>query len=216
MTTTALPAAERYAKWLNEPYVHMFVLDTEEQRELIHRLRDQAELWLAGLGIDQFTASPESKSAFAHDDIDRLFDAGQFVAFPQSTDVGAKIPGSIGALAAITEPDPDFWTPEEMAEPQAYLSRFLTAEHGRHYGTNLLFQIERLEQYRGSHWIRLDCWRTNKKLHDYYIRHRFERVRTQIVPGRMSGELFQFDLRPKQRVYTGEEVVRSNGGDIGI
>jgi hypothetical protein len=212
VTQTPLSAAERYSEWLDKPYCTLFVLESEEHRELVHRLRDEAEAWLAKLGIDQFTASPASKSAYAHQDIDRLFDAGQFVGIHESEyGTGRKLPG-IGAVVAITEPDPDFWTPEEIAEPQGYLSRFLVSEHGRHYGTNLLFAVERLERYYGSDWLRLDCWRTNKKLHEYYLRQGFDRIRTEVVPGRMSGELFQFDLnRPATTFHLEHDEPRNYG-----
>lgn len=193
MTKTMLSVSDRYADQLDQLCTLVF-LETEEHRALVHRLRDEAEAWLAAQGIDQFTASPASKSAHAHDDIDRLFDAGQFLGVNKSDENGARLP-EIAAVAAITEPDPDFWTPEEMTESQAYLSRFLVAEHGRNYGLDLLFGIRGAELRRGTRWLRLDCWRTNTKLHDYYLRHGFERVRTEVVPGRMSGELFQYDLK---------------------
>lgn len=201
MTKTMLSLTERYADQLTpenrQHFPPMFFLETEEHRATVHQLRDEAETWLAAQGIDQFTASPASKSALAHDDIDRLFDAGQFLAVPRSAANGGGIPGTIGAVAAVTEPDPDFWTTEEMAEPQAYLSRFLVAEHGKNTGLHLLFALQAAESRRGSRWIRLDCWRTNRKLHEYYLRNGFDRVRTEVVPGRMSGELFQLDLRKR-------------------
>ena len=189
MTKTMLSLSERYAE-LDERYLHpLVILENEEHRQLVHRLRDESAKWLAGRGIDQYSTGPHSKSARGHEGIDRLFDAGQFV--------GWDVAGRIVSVAAITEPDPDFWTPEEMAEPQAYLTHFHVAEHGKHHGLHLLFAIRGNERRIGSRWLRLDCWRTNTKLHDYYLRFGFERVRTEVVPGRMSGELFQYDLRER-------------------
>jgi hypothetical protein len=206
VTFPSTSVADRYANQDPESLRPLVVLTSENQRELIHQLRDQAEAWLASRGIDQYTASPQSKSAFAHADIDRLFEAGQFVGIQKPDERGAVNPDSpIAAVLAITEPDPDFWTPEEMAEPQAYISRFLVAEHGGFHGKNLLFAVQKAEVRHGSRWLRLDCWRTNKKLHQYYLDHGFQRVRTQTVEGRMSGELFEFDLQKRATAIELEE-----------
>ncbi|GAA1566710.1 hypothetical protein GCM10009789_20270 [Kribbella sancticallisti] len=192
MKMVALSAPERYADQEKRWFPPLTFLETEQQRRLVHQLRDQAEQWVASKGLDQYEHGPHSKSEYAHADIDRLFDAGQFV--------GRCVDNRIVAVVAITEPDPDFWTPAEMAEPQGYLTRFLVAEHGKFHGQALLSAVETAEIRRGSKWLRLDVWRTNTKLHDYYLRQGFERVRTAVVPGRMSGELFQMDLHRPGRV----------------
>jgi hypothetical protein len=193
-TDTSLVAryADQFTPELRPFFPPLTFLETEDHRRLIHDLRDQAEAWLRMQGIDQFTASAASKSAHAHDDIDRLFDAGQFAGLSEN--------GDIKAVVAITDPDPDFWTPSEVAEPQGYLSRLLVAEHGRFYGQRLLFAVQAAEIRLGSRWLRLDCWRTNAKLHAYYLARGFVRVRTAVVPGRMSGELFQYDLHRRSDV----------------
>lgn len=156
-------------------------LHSTEHRDLVHTLRSNAERWLEGKGLDQYQRGP--RSAAAHEDIDRLFDRGEFV--------GLELDGRIAAVVAITDPDPDFWTPEEMTEPQGYISRFLVAEHGTGAGAKLLDTVATREADRGARWLRLDCWRSNTGLHDYYLRHGFEHVRTMEVPGRNSGALFQ-------------------------
>ena len=45
--------------------------------------------------------------------IDRVFDRGDFV--------GLEVDGQLVAVGAVTSPDPDFWTPAERAQPQAYV-----------------------------------------------------------------------------------------------
>lgn len=152
-----------------------------EHRDLVHTLRGNAERWLAEKGLDQYQRGP--RSAVAHQDIDRLFDQGEFVGLVQDD--------RIAAVVAITDPDPDFWTPAEMAEPQGYISRFLVAEHGTGAGAALLDAVAAREAARGAQWLRLDCWRSNTGLHAYYLRHGFEHVRTMEVAGRNSGALFQ-------------------------
>lgn len=186
MSQVLASAVERYADQDKRWFPPLVFLASEAERELVHQLRDDAAAWLAGRGIDQYTTGPHSRSDRAHDDIDRLFDAGQFV--------GVSDDGRITAVIAITEPDPDFWSPEEMAEPQAYLTRFHVAEHGKFHGFKLLAALKAAEVRHGSKWLRLDCWRTNTRLHEYYRRQGFKRVRTEVVPGRASGELFQYDL----------------------
>src|SRR6266540_723370 len=109
MIMSAMSLEERYADQDKRWFPPLTFLRDEKHRELIHRLRDDAEEWVASKGLDQFTAGPHSKSEFAHDDIDRLFDAGQFV--------GRVYEGRVVAVVAITEPDPDLWTRDEMTEP---------------------------------------------------------------------------------------------------
>lgn len=181
-----ISAKERYADQDPKWFPPLEALYSDEHRRLIHNWRAEAERWLSNKGISQYTAGPHSKSATSHERIDRLFDAGQFV--------GQTKDGHLTAVVAITEPDPDFWTPAEVSEPQGYLTHFHVGEHGHFHGTQLLFAVMTAETRRGSHWLRLDCWRGNTKLHEYYLRHHFERVRSVIVPGRSSGELFQYDL----------------------
>lgn len=157
---------------------------SETHRELVHQLRNEAEEWLASKGLDQYQRGPRAQ--LAHKDIDRLFDAGQFVGW---FDGGEPL-----AVVALTDPDPDFWTVEEMAEPQGYLSRFLVREHGCGHGDKLLDAVIHDQAARQRQWLRLDCWRTNTALHQYYLNHGFKHLRTETVPGRWSGALFQRPL----------------------
>ncbi|REF37721.1 GNAT family N-acetyltransferase [Thermasporomyces composti] len=156
-------------------------LRDEHNRVLIHQLRTHAEQWLAAKGLDQYRGP---RSHLVHPDIDRLFDKGAFV--------GWVIDGDVKAVLAIDEHDPDFWTREEMAEPGVtYITRFMAREHGHGYGASLLRALAEREASRGQRYIRLDCWRTNTRLHEYYRTQGFRHVRTEIVEGRMSGALFE-------------------------
>ena len=161
----------------------------EEHRTLVHRLRDEAEQWLAAKGLDQYRGP---RSRLAHDDIDRLYDKEAFY--------GWLVDGEVKAVVAVDEHDPDFWTVEEMTEPGVtYITRFLVAEHGRGYGAALLEALAEHEAARGQRLMRLDCWRTNTGLHRYYLQHGFRHVRTEVVPGRMSGALFERSFETEQR-----------------
>jgi hypothetical protein len=100
----------------------------------------------------------------------------------------------------------DSLRPVPDASPEAPQSNFRcghcdVAEHRRF---RVLSAVESAE--RGSKRLGLDCWRTNSKLHDYYLRRGFKRVRTEVVPGRMSGEPFQFDPLHSGTVETYPEL----------
>lgn len=152
-------------------------------RQMIHHIRGEAERWLSTRGTDQYQRGIDPVAV--RRTIDQEVDAGQFV--------GWKVDGRIVAVAALIEPDDELWTPEEVAEPQTYLSRVLVGpgQHGHGYGAALIGAIDEQAAKRGDRWLRLNCWTTNTRLHDYYRAHGFEYVRTSDRTDRMSGALFQ-------------------------
>lgn len=166
----------------------MLITLDESHRQLVHQVRDEAGEWLATKGTDQYRGGLDM--AKVHANIDHDFDKFPFV--------GWQIDGRVVAMMALIDPEPDFWTPEELAEPQTYISRFFVVEHGKRYGSILLEAVIEQARRDGKHWVRLNCWSTNAKLHKYYISHGFEHVRTRDIPGRMSGAAFQRDLRPQR------------------
>lgn len=164
----------------------MLIQLDESHRQLVHQVRDEAGEWLATKGTDQYRGGLDM--AKVHANIDHDFDKYPFV--------GWEIGGRVVAMMALIDPEPEFWTPEELAEPQTYISRFFVVEHGKDYGSTLLRAVIDRARDNGSRWIRLNCWSTNTKLHKYYIEHGFEYVCTHNIPGRMSGALFQRRLAP--------------------
>lgn len=165
---------------------HLVRLTSDEQRRTVHRFREQAEVWLRERGADQFQPESDTQASQAHAIIDRVFDAGEFV--------GLEINSSLVAVGAVTDPDPDFWTEDERADPQVYVGRLLVASHGSRYGTQLLAKIAQVAVDQGAPVMRLDCWRSSKGLHDYYRRLGFRHLRTVPVTGRGSGALFELDI----------------------
>lgn len=159
----------------------MLITLDESHRKLVHQVRDDAGEWLATKGTDQYRGGLDM--AKVHANIDHDFDAYPFV--------GWMVDGEVVAMMALIEPEADFWTADELAEPQTYISRFFVVEHGKGYGSALLTAIVNLAREEGKRWVRLNCWSTNTKLHSYYVQHGFEHVRTCHVQGRMSGALFQ-------------------------
>ena len=74
------------------------------------------------------------------------------------------------------------WTPQEQAEPAAYVSRLIVSRDlaGQGLGASLIdwAGLHGVRQWRAD-WIRIDVWTTNTGLHNYYKRHGFEYVRTR-------------------------------------
>ncbi|MEQ4209889.1 GNAT family N-acetyltransferase [Actinopolymorpha sp. B9G3] len=161
----------------------MLVKLDQTHRELVHRIRRHAEEWLSDKGTDQYRRGVDPDAVRCS--IDHQVDTGAFV--------GWCVDGEVVAVVALIEPDTELWTPEEVKEPQTYISRLLVAEnhHGKGHGAALLGAVAVQVRGRGDRWIRLNCWTTNTRLHAYYEAHGFEHVRTVDIPGRMSGALFQ-------------------------
>ncbi len=162
----------------------MLITLDESHRQLVHQVRDEAGEWLATKGTDQYRGGLDM--AQVHANIDHDFDTYPFV--------GWEVDGRVVAMMALIEPEIDFWTSEELSEPQVYISRFFVVEHGKGYGAALLEAVAEKARQENKDWIRLNCWSTNTELHRYYERHGFVHVRTANVPGRMSGALFQRKL----------------------
>ena len=102
--------------------------------------------------------------------------------------------GDEGLLATFIlspEPDRDFWTPVEISQPSRYVSKLATRDGFSGVGAAILDWCEQCSARSGAKWLRLDAWRTNSKLHDYYKAQGFEHLRTVAPPGRNSGALFQ-------------------------
>ncbi|WP_189172298.1 GNAT family N-acetyltransferase [Pilimelia anulata] len=104
----------------------------------------------------------------------------------------------VGTITLETSGDPDFWTPTELAEPALYLSKLATlpSRAGEELGALLLDWACDHAYRRGVPEVRLDAWRTNPALHDYYRHRGWTYLRTEVTPGRQSGALFVRAARP--------------------
>jgi len=161
-------------------------LHTEQQRQVVHDFRDRAEKMARGSRDGPVPARLTNRSRRAHQIIDRVFDQGDFV--------GLEVDDELVAVGAVTSPEPDFWTPAERAQPQAYVGRFRVADHAHGYGEQLLARIADEAIEHGLPIVRLDCWRTSTGLHNYYRRLGFRHLGTRPVVGRGSGTLCEIDL----------------------
>ncbi|EME57976.1 GNAT family N-acetyltransferase, partial [Amycolatopsis decaplanina] len=101
----------------------------------------------------------------------------------------------IVACFALAGADPAFWTPAEAAQPALYLYKFILRSDRRGYGLGevLLDWCAQRAADTGARWLRLDCWRTNTGLHNYWLRHGFRQLDIREHPVRNSGALFERD-----------------------
>jgi hypothetical protein len=152
----------------------------------ILELRDHVEKWLNDSSQDQFQNQEFSIRSHAH--IQRLVHERRFVIL-QGEDKRRL------AVGALVPPDPDFWNEGDNLSDAWYVARLMTDEHGRDYGAHLIDLIAQAAALAGRKYLRLDCWRTNTKLHEYYTHRGFSHVRTVQQPHRLSGALFQRETR---------------------
>ena len=90
--------------------------------------------------------------------------------------------GVVAATVTCREHGNDMlWTPAELAEPAAYVSRLIVSrDHaGQGLGAALIHWAgaRAVNQWR-ARWIRIDVWTTNTALHQYYKNQGFEHQRT--------------------------------------
>ena len=95
--------------------------------------------------------------------------------------------------------DTDFWTVKELADPAYYVSKIATVSGYGGLGSALLDWCGREAALLGGELLRLDAWRTNSGLQNYYLSHGFRRVRTVELAHRNSGALFE---RPARDITT--------------
>lgn len=109
--------------------------------------------------------------------------------------------GPVGTITVEFRGDRDFWTPDECAEPAAYLSKLaVRLDHAGHeLGVLLTDWASDYAYRRGCKFVRLDAWKTNNELHAYYANRGWKFLRTVDTPGRNSGSLFQLPVRPMRR-----------------
>ncbi len=82
---------------------------------------------------------------------------------------------------------------KERSQPALHLYKFIIrSDHrGTGLGDVLLDWACHRAELAGSLWLRLDCWRDNIRLHDYYLRRGFRYLETRTHPVRMSGAMFE-------------------------
>lgn len=104
----------------------------------------------------------------------------------------------VAVIALSTTGDSDFWSPTELDETSVYLSKAAVVRRMAGHGVGAL--VLRWAQDRaaseGARWVRLDVWKTNTGLQEYYAREGWQYVRTVECARRNSGALFQRPSEP--------------------
>ena len=105
---------------------------------------------------------------------------------------------AIGTITLERQGDRAFWTEAELATPATYVSKLAVHRSyaGRHLGAGLLAWAGDRAHQQGQRWLRLDAWKANHRLHDYYTRYGFTHIRTCEDPNYQTGALFQIAALP--------------------
>lgn len=160
---------------------------TQDDLDGIVDLRLHSEAWLRERGIDQWSVTHRGVTS-----INERMAAETMHAIDDAA-------GSLVGTVTLDGVDLDFWTPEEAQTPALYLYKLMI--HSDHRGCGLgdavLDWACANAEAQGLPWLRIDVWKTNRRLHEYYLNRGFEYVRTASAPYRNSGALFQrpTDLR---------------------
>ncbi|MBK3642177.1 GNAT family N-acetyltransferase [Streptomyces sp. MBT33] len=143
-------------------------------------LWEHAAAWLRDRGIDQWQYPPRSERIMEN------IAAGECWIIE---DDGVPI----ATITVDDHADPDFWSPEEAAEPALYVHRMAVRRDvsGLELGSAMLDWASQRAADQGKQWLRLDAWRDNGDLQSYYSSRGFTHVRTVNAAGRQSGALFQ-------------------------
>lgn len=148
-------------------------------------LRREAERWLAGEGIDQWT-----------DKWMEIADEKTARAVRQRRAYVIKSRNDIVGTVTLGGPDEDLWRVSDG--PALYLYKLIIARKhaGQGLGAMVLDWACDTAARFGYPWLRLDAWPSNPKLLDYYRAHGFRDVRIEEIPGRDTGALMQRRAEP--------------------
>jgi len=159
------------------------------QFEEILELLGESISWLRGKGLDQWSTwenwRTKMRPSLERGDVWLLLEDETLV----------------GTITVETAGDPDFWSPNELGESSAYVSKLAIRRDwaGKELG-QLLLEWASDHAYRyGCDWMRLDAWKGNDRLHAYYLDHGWKHIRTVDNPNRSSGALFQVATRPLEK-----------------
>jgi GNAT superfamily N-acetyltransferase len=157
-------------------------------------LRSEAEQWLRAAGTDQWSDPDTGGQAI--------------IRWQQSINEGRtwvvldRDQALIGTVSRGPA-DRDFWTDADSPETGLYLYKLIISRSAqRGLGGMVVDWLSRVAALEGRDWLRIDCWRTNRRLHEYYEGLGFTHVRTEAPAHRKSGWLAQ---RPAGVILTGTD-----------
>lgn len=106
--------------------------------------------------------------------------------------------GRVVATVALSEDPGPFWTPEERAERVIYMGKLARRDNAPS-GVGVWMMNVWVPGWAWEHGydvVRLDAWRTNPGLHEFYRSRGWKYVRTETAPDNKSGVLFERPARP--------------------
>ncbi|HEU5419260.1 MAG TPA: GNAT family N-acetyltransferase [Streptosporangiaceae bacterium] len=160
-------------------------LATPADLPLILRMIDEAAEWLRTQDTDQWATPWPSREERDARIVRGLLSARTWIAEDY------QVP--VGTVTCSPEGDAELWTPAELREPAAYMSRLIVSR--KFAGTGAGSQLTdwagaRARAEYGAQSLRIDVWTTNERLHSYYARHGFRFLRVCPDPDYPSGALF--------------------------
>jgi GNAT superfamily N-acetyltransferase len=168
---------------------------TMDDLPTVFAVLNDAAAWLREKGIDQWPAHFDRRG-WRGERIGGYVDAGWVW-------LASDVRGAVAVITLSPDADPDFahgW-PDGPGDA-LYIYRMATVRRarGQDIGARLVAWANDRAAQQGQQWLRLDCFRTNTRLHAYYERLGFQRVGTVEHATRRSGALFQRPVtRPQHR-----------------
>ncbi|MGH3824717.1 MAG: GNAT family N-acetyltransferase [Pseudonocardiaceae bacterium] len=116
---------------------------------------------------------------------------------------------AIGTITVESRADP-YWLPSDDPDDALYVHRMVVDEgaRGGELGSALLDWAARRASRAGKHWLRLDAWKSNPRLHQYYLDRGFSLVRIDDNPADLSGACFQ--RAASVELHIGPDVVEDS------
>lgn len=115
----------------------------------------------------------------------------------------------IGTITVESIADP-YWHPSDNPDDALYVHRMVVdnGARGSELGAALLDWAACRARKAGKSWLRLDVWKSNSALHQYYIDRGFSLVRIDDNPSDPTGACFQ---RPASvELHLGPDVIEIN------
>ncbi|WP_170134400.1 GNAT family N-acetyltransferase [Murinocardiopsis flavida] len=159
------------------------------------KLRKEAEGWLHDRGVRQWLPEWSDRS---YELIERnIYDGKTWVVSDDE---------SVVATVTLNGPDLDFWNESDQLDEAIYFYKLIVRrDHGgTGLGVAIIDWVSLRAERQGKKWVRLDCWRDNVRLQEYYQQRGFTHVRTEHRAHRESGALFQ---RPAGKIEDKNEVL---------
>lgn len=159
---------------------------TMDDLPTVFAVLNDAALWLHERGISQWPTYFDRRG-WRGERIGNYVDAGWVW-------LASDARGAVAVMTLSPEADPDFvhgWP--DGPNDALYIYRMATVRRakGNDIGARLVTWAGDRAAREGYRWLRLDCFRTNTRLHRYYERLGFQRVGTVEHATRGSGALFQ-------------------------